>query len=337
MILGMVIGTRTTEVLVSDPGYHPGNQSGVEQVLTRSFPNVSIKEASSARAVAAAFGANGARMASPYAVGLVVPANFEASLRAGERPALRLYVNGDDVDRQQSQLLQSALADYSGAVMSQAPLTLDTHTINPPPPDRVAAFLAVFDESSALFASYFAGMALVPGLLIEEKEKKTLRMLLASQASWADVIAAKLLVAFGYQLLLSLLALALVGGFAGQVPLVLVAVALGSLLSVALGALAGCFFTSKGSSCGAGSIAVIILLPVLFSDQLGVVGSSPVTPIVKVLPTSWLGDALMKAVLNQATMENTGLDVVMVLGSTLLLFLLALWGLRRQASVVSTI
>jgi ABC-2 type transport system permease protein len=336
LLLDVLIGSSTTEILVYDPGYQPNR--GVEQVLTSAFSNAHLTQASSAQAVAGAFGANGAQVKSSYAVGLVVPANFEASLREGQRPTLQLYINGDDINSQENQLLQSALANYSRAVVSPAPITLSTSTINPPKPNSGLNTVVGVYALTALLSSFLVGMSVVPGLLIEEKEKKTLRMLMVSPASWADVISAKLLVALGYQLVLSVIALGIAKGFTGQVPLVLLFALLGSLFSVAVGALAGCIFKTQAASGGFTCIAVFMfIVPIFFLPAFGLAAGSPAAQAVRVLPTYWIADGAIKALQNQATLENVLLDVVIVLGSTLLIFLLSVWGLRRQASVVSAI
>ncbi|HEU5368854.1 MAG TPA: ABC transporter permease [Ktedonobacterales bacterium] len=336
LVIDLLIGTSTTEILVYDPGYQP-NQ-GIEQVLTGAFSNAHLTQAASVQQVAAAFGANGAHVKSSYAIGLVVPANFEDSLKTGQQPALQLYLNGDDISNQESQLLQSALANYSRAVVSPAPVALSASTINPPAANSTLTTLVGIYALSALLSSLMVGIALAPGLLIEEKEKKTLRMLMVSPASWPDIIAAKLLVAFGYQILLTLIALAIAQGFTGQIPVVLLFALLGSFFSVALGALAGCFFKTQGAAGAFSGIAIFIfVLPIFFLPAFGLGSGTPIAQVVKVLPPYWLADGTVKALQNQATLENLLLDIVIVIGSTLLLFLLSVWGLRRQASVVSTI
>ncbi len=338
LFVGNIISGSATEMLVYDPAYRPNEPAGVEQVLKGAFSNARITQASSPQEVADAFGADGAQKKSSYALGLVVPPDFEASLLEGKQPTLQLYINGDEISNQQSQLLQSALANYSRAVVSPTPITLTTSTINPPGQKSAADSLAGLYALTALLSSFFIGMALAPGLIIEEKEKKTLRMLMVSPASWADVIAAKLLVALGYQLLLALIVLAIVKGYTGQMPLVLLFTLLGSLFSVALGALAGSIFKTQAASGAFSGLGVFIFItPMFFSDLLGFAGNHPAAQAIKVLPTYWLGDGVIKALQNRATLENILLDGAIVLGSTLLIFLVSVWGLRRQSSVVSTI
>ena len=338
LFLGNLISGSATEILVYDPGYQASKPVSVEQVLKGAFSNGHITLASSAQEVTDAFGPNGTQKKSPYAVGLVVPANFEADLREGKQPALQLYIDGDDVSNQQSLLLQSAVANYSRAVVSPTPITLNTSTINPPASKSVGDALAGFYALTALLSSFFIGMSVAPGLIIEEKEKKTLRMLMVSPASWADVITAKLLVALAYQLVLSLVVLGIIKGFTGQVPLVLLFALLGSLFSVSLGALAGSIFKSHAAAGAFGGLGVFIFItPLFFSDLIGFGGNNPFSQIIKVLPAYWLGDGVIKALQSRATLDTILVDAGIVVGSTLVIFLISIWGLRRQASVVSAI
>ncbi len=338
LVIGTLLGGQTTDILVYNPDYTPGHP-GVEQVLTSSFSDARIVRANSPEDVAAAFGPDGAHTSSSYALGLVVPAGFEARLRAGDHPAVQLYINGDNVSPQQQQLLESALMGYSQNIVNPSPIALRTTTINPASGDNPLKSIAGFYALGALLSSFLIGSALAPGLLIEEKEKKTLRLLMVSPASWADVISAKLLVALGYQLILALVALAITKGYIGQIPLLILFVILGSCFSVALGALAGSIFKTQGASGAfSGVVSFIYIIPIFFVGPQGQAFiNGGATQVVKALPTYWLADGAAKALQSQATLENLALDLVIVIGASLLLFLLAVWWLRRQASVVSTI
>jgi len=183
------------------------------------------------------------------------------------------------------------------------------------------------------------GTTLVPGILAEEKEKRTLRMLMVSPASYSDVVAGKLLVGLVYQLLLAALVLVINGGFIGQVSLVLLFALLGSFFSVTLGLLLGSFFqTTSSAGAAAGMLSIIYIIPIFFVGTFAqLFGSNPFTTIVKVLPPYYIADGVINALTNQSTTAGAALDAGVVLGCIVLLFLVATWLLRRQAAVVSTI
>jgi ABC-2 type transport system permease protein len=330
-----VFANKTSKLLIFNPG-----GSAVEQVLTGAYQKAEIVRAGSAEEVAAQFGPDGAKKSSDYVLGLVVPADFEASLRAGGHPQVGLYVNGDQVSNEQRQLFMQAITDYArGVATPQPPASIALTTINPPRSNSGLQNLGAFYAATALLTSFMIGTSLVPGLLVEEKEKKTLRMLMVSPASWGDIIASKLLVGLAYQIILSLVVLAVVKGFYGQVPLLLLFLLLGALLGGAIGLLLGSIFkTQSAAGALAGMISFLFLIPSFFVGPLGqLFQSNPVAGVMKAVPTYYLAEGIINALEGQTTSQRLALDVGIVAACTALLFAGALWALRRQAAVVSTI
>lgn len=91
-LLGVVLTPRPASLLI----YNPGG-SAVEQVLRAAFTNSQVTRAPSAEQVHRAFPTNAGHTTLPYTAGLVVPVDFEASLRAGKQASLEFYVAGDQV------------------------------------------------------------------------------------------------------------------------------------------------------------------------------------------------------------------------------------------------
>src|SRR5215469_251554 len=336
VVIGALLGSHTTNALVYNPG-----KSGVEQIVNSAFSDIKITYANTPGDVAATFGPDGTRKNTSYALGLVVPADFDASLRTGGHPQLSLYVDGSQVGNVQRQLLLRALTDYArGVAEPQPPANITVATINPPSPSNNALQdIGQVYGVTALLASFLVGTSLVPGLLAEEKEKKTLRMLMVSPASFSDFVAAKLLVGLAYQLLLALVALSIKGGYTGEVPLVLLFTLLGSCFSVTVGLLIGSIFqTTTATGAFSGMLSFIYILPIFFVGPfMQLLGNSPFTQVIRVLPTYYIAEGAANALQGQATFSGTLLDVSVVLSSIVLLFLVAVWSLRRQTAVVSTI
>lgn len=333
-VMTQLFGNSKIHILV----YNPSN-SAVEQVVSGAFANGQITRAGSADTVAAAFGPDGAHRQTAYAVGLVVPAEFDASLRTGSHAQVALYTNGDEVNSQQRVLLLSALDAYSRGVASpQSPASILVATVNPPAAS-LALNLGKFYAVAALLSSFLVGTALVPGLLIEEKEKKTLRMLMVSSASWGDIIAGKLLVALSYQLTLALVVLAVTSGFAGQIPLVLLFALLGSCLSVLLGLLFGSIFkTTSSAGAFSGMVSFLYIVPVFFVGPFDqALQNNPVAEAMRIVPTYYLADGAINALQGRSTTGQIALDVGVVAGCLVALFAASMWAVRRQAAVASTI
>lgn len=333
-VMAQLLGNNTTALLVYDP-----DNSAVETVLSGAFSNPRVIHADSPQAVAAAFGPDGSHRTTSYAAGLVIPPGFEASLRAGGHPQVRLFVNGDQMNAQQPALLASALASYSRAVaVPLPPASIAVTTVNPPSAS-VATDLSKFFAMASLLSSFLVGTSLVPGLLIEEKERRTLRVLMVSSASWGDIIAGKVVVGLGYQLVLSAVVLGVTRGFVGQIPLVLLYTVLGSCLSVVLGLLIGSLFkTASAAGAFSGIASFLYVVPVFFAGNFGeALQNNPIALAMRGVPTYYLANGVNSALQNRAVTGEVAVNVAVVLGSAVALFLLAAWMLRRQAVVLSTV
>jgi ABC-2 type transport system permease protein len=336
LLISRVIGTQTTTLLVYDPG-----QSRLEQVVSDAFSSSQITLANSPADVSAAFGANGSsNKKASYDVGLIIPAGFEQSLQAGNRPQVSLYVNEKNVSTQQDALLQAAITNYARTVAApMPPLDLVAATINPE-----AKAVTAFSLRPKLYAlvalalSFEVGLTLMPGLLIEEKEKKTLRMLMVSPASFGDVIMGKLLVVLVLQLALSLIMVALLGGFSGNVQLMLLYLLVGAAFALSVGLLIGSLL---GTAAAAGGVEIIpifaFIIPAVFIPLAPFLGANPIAQLIKILPSYYMSDGAFNALQKQGTFNGNVLDVGVTLGCAAITLLLTLWVLRRQSAVAATI
>jgi ABC-type multidrug transport system permease subunit len=148
-----------------------------------------------------------------------------------------------------------------------------------------------------------------------------------------------LLVGLVYQLLLAILVLTIKGGIVGQVPLLLFFALLGSIFSVSLGLLIGSIFqTTTAAGAFSGMISFIYILPIFFVGPFALLlAGNSFAQTIKVLPTYYLADGVANAIQTQSTFNGTVLDIGIVLASIVVLFLIAVWSLRRQAAIVGTI
>jgi ABC-2 type transport system permease protein len=335
VLISNVVGGHATTLLVYNP-----DQSKLEQVVSGGFSDAQIIQANSPADVSAAFGANGTSdKNAAYDIGLVIPAGFEQGLHSGSQPQVSLYVNEKNVSAQQATLLQAAITSYARAVAAPAPpIDLMTATINPP------ATTTLFSRSNiygvmALAVSFEVGLAMMPGLLIEEKEKKTLRMLMVSPATFGDVIIGKLLVVLVVQLALSVVVVTLLGGFSGNMELMLLYLALGGTLAISVGLFIGSLLDNAAALAGLQIVPILVfIIPAIFIALAPYVGSStPILQIIKFLPPYYVFDGAYNALKNQGTFSGNVLDVGVTLGCTAIAVLVTLWVLRRQSAVAAVI
>jgi ABC-2 type transport system permease protein len=329
-LIGHLAGGTKTGLLI----YNPGN-SPLVQILVNTFPGSQVTQAGSQAEVQAAFGPNGAKVKPPYAMGVVLPVNFDQDLQAGSTPSVALYLNDATLNPQTEALLQADIINYGRSVASpQPPVKISVALINPSP-NKVSVILGQVYTPLALLLSLMVGTTFIPLLLLEEKEKKTMRMLMVSPASFSDILAAKLLVVLVFQLAITSAALAILGGISGNVLLVLVYVLLSAFFSLSLGLLFGSLFnTVTTAGTVAGFVSVVYILGGLFVGTLGqLLGQSPIATIARLLPTYYLADGVVSASQRLGTAGSNLVDIGVAMGSTILLLGISAWALRRQAAV----
>lgn len=316
--------------------YNPG-QSALPQFVSSALTNTQITEATSPAQVSVAFQTNSSQS---YDVGLIIPADFEQQLHTGGQPQVTLYLNGANLDAQQRANVQGIVLYYARTVATpRPPLNLVTQAINTGSPPASPPNLGTIYSIIMLPLSLVVGLSLLPGLVIEEKEKKTLRWLLVSPGSLGDVLLGKLLVILAYQLVISVGMMALLGGFGGTIPLLLLYILLGACLALALGLLFGVLFQTASAAnvvCGL-SVLIFFILPSVIVPLAPFIASNPITNLVKILPTYYLADGANNAIQHVGSFSSNLLDVGVILVTTLVVFLIAVWTLRRQAFVTGTI
>ncbi len=177
--------------------------------------------------------------------GLVVPEDFDFELKQGRKPPVHIYRNARQLER--VNWLEGfvkrnayALAGYELPVrlqvdwLGKSGQSLDIG-------ERISRFLL---GMWLLMAAAIVGVIAVPGIMVEEKEKRTLDAILITPASYADVIVAKGLVGFIYAVMVSGIVLTLNDGFKGNVPLLLAGVLLTVLFTIGVGLFMSQFFNS---------------------------------------------------------------------------------------------
>lgn len=333
LFISRLAGHSESKVLVYNPGDSP-----LAQVIVKSVNNGILVQASSANEVESAFGPNGAKVKSDYTVGVTLPENFETSLRAGDKPALTLYINA--TKNQSANSLETVITNYARAIAEpQPPVAITLTTINPPSTTSTSAILGQIYTPIVFLLSLIIGTSFIPLLLLEEKEKKTLRMLLVSPASFRDILIGKLLVVLFFQLLISSVSLAILGGFSGNITLVVFYVVLGAVFSLSLGLLFGSVFTTSSSASAAvGFVTLIFILGGLFVGQLGeLLGRGPIAIIARLLPTYYLADGVMNAIQKSGTVLINLIDIGIVVGSAVILLTISAWALRRQVQELAIV
>ena len=316
VLLPGVTSQKALTIVVHDPGH----SLLVSQL--RAAPQIGVVEAGSAEATESEVEK---RKASG---GLVVPTNFDADVGAGRQPELTIYVNN-----RKSSLELAAFR----RLLDQQVLSLVKH----PPPARLV-WIDVAKEPSQqpaggldlnqmllplllLMTFVMTGALVVPLLLVEEKEKRTLDFLLTSPASLSEIITGKAVTGVVYSLLIAGLLLAINRELVGNWPLTLLTTLLGLLFVVAIGLLMGSLFhNTMQVNTWAGLVLFVLLTPSFPSPGLPAV----LETAMHLIPTYYLTEAF-KLSLSRNASSGIWVHLAVVATCTLLAFFAATWALRR--------
>ncbi len=172
------------------------------------------------------------------------------------------------------------------------------------------------------------GLFLVPPLMMEERETKTLNALLLSPAGSRHVVAGKALTGLFYCLAASAVMLAVSAALVVHWGLLLLAALLGSLLTVALGLLAGSLFEVRQQmNLWAFVLAQPLILPAAIVPTSLL--PEPANAILGVVPTVALSKMVRLSLSAPAAWAEWGWQAALVAAWIVALLAAAAWQLRR--------
>ncbi len=312
-------GLNNLTIVVHDPG----NSSLVTQL--RAAPRMTLVETGSAEVL------GGEVEKSKAAGGVVVPANFDADVAAGKQPELTIYVNNKKNIIEQAAFRLLLERQVMSLVRQAAPAKLiwiDVAQEAASQTGRGVNLKQMLLPLLLLLAFGMTGALVVPLLLVEEKEKRTLDFLLTSPARLVEIITGKALTGVVYSVLIAGVLLALNHQMIGNWPLTLLTILLGLLLIVAIGLLMGSVFQSTMQVNTWASSALLVLLAPSFP-----LPNSPalLESAMHLVPTYYFVESL-KMSLSGTTSTRLWIHLTVVVGCTFIALFAATWALRREQS-----
>ena len=310
----------TLKIVVWDPG----NSQLVADL--RSNPQVQVLEVHSAEQVPE-------EVESKAVGGLVIPDGFDTAAKAGEQPELIVYVN----QRQGGGAIAAFQRLIEQQVWSLVDQEIPAHIVL----KQVATLPGTQDQQEfnmerfllimlLLLALAMAGSFMVPTLLVEEKEKHTLEVLLAAPASPVDGIAGKAITGMVYSLLGAGILLVLHRSWSGDWLLTLITLSLGALFIVGVGLLMGALFHNTNQVNTWSSLVMLLLL---FPSWIAAIGPIPsLEMIVRFIPTYYLARALQHTLAGDVQASLLIGDLAILLGCVLAVFAVVIWAIGRERS-----
>jgi len=193
-----------------------------------------------------------------------------------------------------------------------------------------------FDFSATialLFVTIMIGISLIPNLMVEEKQAKTIDALLVSPASAVHLVAGKAIAGFFYGLLGCATVLFVFGYLVVQWNLAILAAMLSTLFMVAIGLLLGSVIKVRAQlQLVAWFIVIPLLIPVILVALEGLVPTG-VVAVLNWIPTVLVAKIFRFSLTPNAVFAHYGVPLAVIIVFTLALFALLVGVVRRQSNV----
>ena len=309
-------GDKILTIVVHDAG-----ESGLVTELRRT-PQISVVLADSADTTASEV------VRIKATGGLAVPAGFDADLAANKQPQLTIYVNNQKTIFEQAAFRR--LLDQSVRSFAKQPepahlvwVDVDKSTKDQPLTGRLDQILLPL---LLILTLGMVGAFVVPLLIVEEKEKRTLDFLLSSPASLNEIIAGKALTGVVYSILIAGLLLGINRQSIQNWPLTLLTIVVGMLFVVGVGLVIGSVLRNTMQVNTWASLVLIVLMAPSF-PSIGITGWFD--KVMRVIPTYYLSEALKRSMAGTVS-SQLWMYLAVLAGCTIIVFFAAAWALHRR-------
>ena len=281
---------------------------GASQLLTRaaSLESLEVKVYPSAAQLRSATAAGAVDM------GVVLPAGFDERITRGEPASLIAYLWGESTLRNRAVLgstLATLIRDLAG---QEAPVEIVTTTLGGEAAVPWETRLLPFILMMALFMS---GGMVPAALLVEEKQKRTLRALTTSPVSLGEVFLAKGLLGVTLSVVMVAVTLVLNRAWGGEPVLLLGTLVLGAIMAAAVGILLGAFIKDINTLFtvikGAGILLYAPVIVYLFPEIPRWIG--------RIFPTYYMTGPLVEITQEGGTFATVAPELAVLVGLNVLL------------------
>jgi ABC-2 type transport system permease protein len=259
-------------------------------------------------------------------IGLSIPADFDQLLAAGGQVEFQGYVCWSK--RYQVSELQPKLEE----LLSQSlgfPVTIHIEGNIAYPPSSGVLSLSLATINSVLMI-LMMGIFLVPSLLFEEKETKTMQALLVSPASIGQVVIGKALAGLFYILVTAVMIFAISWADVIHWDMVILFVIGGGIFSVAVGLVLGSFYEKQQDMVGWMTVILLLLVGATIIKMLNVDLPVWVESILPWMPSVALAEICRAAFSETFPVTRVLTNLWIVLSISLPLYVLVIWKVLRS-------
>ena len=254
--------------------------------------------------------------------GLVIPADIEQILTSGGETVLNGYILW--VNRAKVAELEALYSSKFSELFDQ-PVRIEIGANILIPAPEIGTTMVNFH---IIFVTLFVAITLVPALMLEEEQTKTLDALLVSPASTGQVVTGKALAGFFYMLLTGGLFFALNWAHVTNWSLALLGFLLSAAFSVGLSLAVGSLArTPQQLAIWLAPVMILLIVP---STLAGFSNLSPgLLAIFSWLPTTALVNIIRYSFSSSTAAGQLVTNLAIVVVNTALVFSLVVWKVRR--------
>jgi ABC-2 type transport system permease protein len=259
-------------------------------------------------------------------IGLRIPADFDQSTAAGKPVEIQGYICWSK--RHQVSEVQPELEAMLSQSLSQ-PVTIQLEGSIVYPPEENVLLLSIAIINSVLMI-LMMGIFLVPSLLFDEKEAKTMQALMVSPASIGQVVAGKALAGLFYILVSAVMIFTISWAEVIHWDMVMLFVIGGGFFSVAVGLVLGSFYEKQQDMVGWMTALLLLLVGAIFVKLLGMELPPFVESILPWVPSVALAEINRAVFLESVPVTRVLTDLWIVITVSLPLYALVIWKVRRS-------
>ena len=259
-------------------------------------------------------------------IGLRIPADVDQAMAADGQ----IELQGDVCwgKRHQVSELQPKLEETLSHVLGQ-PVSIQIEGNIIYPSTEGVLLLSIATINSALMI-LMMGIFLVPSLIIEEKETKTMQALLVSPASIGQVVVGKALAGLFYILVTAVVIFAISWAEVIHWDMVVLFVIGSGLFSVAVGLVLGSLYEKQQDMVGWMTALLLLLVGAIFVKMLGMELPVLVESVLPWVPSVALAEINRAAFSEVVPVPQVLMDLGIVLTVSLPLYALVIWKVRRS-------
>jgi len=258
-------------------------------------------------------------------LGLVLPANFDQTLSAGGTPALSGYIFW--ADRTKTAVLETQYSQAFSEILGQpVRVAIGQNIIIP---QALESGMQTNVTHLMVYFVFWTALSLIPHLMLEEKQTRTLDALLTSPASPGQVVLGKALAGLFYILIVGALAMVMFSPYIVDWGLALAAFLGYALLATGLGLAVGSFIKSP-LQLGLWTVVLILILviPAVFYMEPNL--KSGIRAVLTWFPSSALASLLRFSCSTGVTPAQYLPNLAVAVASIGLAFGLVIWKVRRS-------